>query len=149
MRFIHVFCLILLVLPNVGFARDRVLDIQLVESEKADITAWLVEDHSVPVIAIHFAFRGAGSIQDPLDKQGLVRMASSTIDQGAGYLDSKAFQEELNTDSISMRFSANRDHFSGTLKTLTRSRSKAFSLLSQALSQPRFDEEPVERMRSG
>ena len=34
------------------------------------ITAWLVEEHSVPLIALRFAFEG-GSSQDPDGKEGL------------------------------------------------------------------------------
>ena len=34
------------------------------------ITAWLVEEHSVPLIAMRFAFEG-GSSQDPAGKEGL------------------------------------------------------------------------------
>ena len=34
------------------------------------ITAWLVREPSVPLIAIEFAFRG-GATQDPVDKPGV------------------------------------------------------------------------------
>lgn len=111
------------------------------------LKAWLVEDHTVPVIALQFGFKDAGSKLDIVEKQGLTQMASNTLDEGAGELDSQAFQGELQNLSISLSFNSGRDHFSGEVKTLSRNKARAFELLKLALTQPRFDAEPVERMR--
>lgn len=129
-----------------GISHASLLDIKKVESQSG-LEAWLVEDHSIPVIALQFAFRDAGTKNDPIEKQGLARMASNTMDEGAGDLDSQAFQKALQNLSITLRFSANRDHFTGQVKTLTRNKDEAFHLLKLALTAPRFDEEPVGRMR--
>src|SRR3546814_12633255 len=75
-------------------------------------------------------------------------MAASTIDEGAGPLDSQAFQGALDNLSISLRFQAGLDSLNGSLATLTENRDRAFELLRLALTEPRFDEEPVERIRS-
>src|SRR3546814_11465130 len=75
-------------------------------------------------------------------------MAASTIDEGAGPLDSQAFQGELDNLSISLRFQAGLDSLNGSLATLTENRDRAFELLRLALTEPRFDEEPVKRTRS-
>lgn len=127
-------------------AKKKFLDIQEVTSESG-LTAWLVQDNSVPVIAVKFAFRDAGAKNDPADKQGLARLVSNTMDEGAGDLDSQAFQKSLEDHSITLRFGVTRDHFTGQLKTLSMHKEKAFDLLALALSEPRFDEEPVDRMR--
>ncbi len=127
-------------------AQAEILNIKEVKSA-GGITAWLVEDHTIPVLSLRFSFRESGSSSDPADKQGLSRMLSNTMDEGAGDLDSKAFQGLLNDLSISLSFSASRDDFGGSLKTLTKNRTKAFELLSLALTKPRFDAEAVERMR--
>lgn len=127
-------------------AYANVLDIKEITS-KSGVKAWLVEDHSVPVIALSFTFLNAGSKQDSADKQGLSQMASNTMDEGAGELDSTAFQGELNNKSISLRFSSGRDDFGGRLKTLSRHKDRAFELLKLSLSAPRFDEEAIARMR--
>lgn len=127
-------------------AKERVLNIQEVESE-GGIKAWLVEDDKLPIIALRFSFRGAGALQNPEDKQGLSLLLSNTMDEGAGELDSQAFQKELSDHSISIRFHSGRDNFGGSLQTLSRHKDKAFNLLKLALMEPRFDEEPVERMR--
>lgn len=140
-----------LVLPAGAYAQDgadeKFLDIQEIKTESG-ITAWLVEDRSLPVIAMDFAFRDAGAKQDSADKQGLTILASNTMDEGAGEYDSEAFQQALTDHSITLRFGSGRDNFSGSLKTLSRNKDKAFELMGLALTQPRFDDAPVERMRA-
>lgn len=137
----------LLILPFSAQAADkRFLDIQEITSP-GGIKAWLVEDHSVPVIAVSFAFAGAGSVLDPDDKQGLVQLASNTMDEGAGELDSQSFQKILTDHSIALNYSVGRDDYYGSLKTLTRKREMAFDLLRQSLTAPRFDAEPLQRMK--
>lgn len=125
----------------------RVLDIREVVSP-GGVKAWLVEDHTLPIIAVQFAFAGAGSALDPADRQGLSILASNTMDEGAGPYDSAAFQKALSDNAISLSFSAGRDHFTGYLKTLTKHKDLAEELLQQALSAPRFDQDAVERMRA-
>jgi zinc protease len=47
-----------------------------------------------------------------------------------------------------LSFSAGADSFSGSLSTLSRNQDLAFELMRLALTDPRFDEEPVERIRN-
>lgn len=129
-----------------GDAQKKFLDIQKITS-KSGISAWLVEDHSLPIIAMNYAFRGSGAKNDPIKKQGLARLTSNTMDEGAGDLDAQEFQKMLQDHSISLSFGASRDHFSGNLKTLSKNKDTAFSLLRMALNEPRFDEEAIARMR--
>jgi zinc protease len=110
------------------------------------IEAWLVQEKSVPLIAIDFAFRG-GAIQDPADKAGVASMTAALLDEGAGELDGKAFHQRLEEKAIQLSFSAGRDHFRGALRTLTEHRAEAFALLRLALTAPRFDAEEIERVR--
>jgi zinc protease len=110
------------------------------------IEAWLVRDHANPIIAVSIAWRGGGGL-DPAGKEGLARMVSATLDEGAGDLDSQAFQRRLEDLAVSLRFDAGYDSFSGRLKTLTRNRDAAFELMRLAVTAPRFDAEPVERIR--
>ncbi|MBB92783.1 MAG: peptidase M16 [Magnetovibrio sp.] len=111
------------------------------------IEAWLVEDHLNPIISLHLAFRG-GSALDPEGKEGLANMVSTLLDEGAGDLDSKAFQQTLEDKSITLRFSAARDSFGARVQVLTEYRDLAFDLLRQAMTEPRFDAEPVSRLRA-
>lgn len=128
-------------------AKSKFLDIQEVTS-KGGIKAWLVEDHSLPIITMGYSFRGAGAKNEPANKQGLAQLASNTMDEGAGDIKSQEFQKALKDNSITLTFNAGRDHFGGALKTLTQNKDKAFDLLTLALTKPRFDLEPVKRMCS-
>ena len=111
------------------------------------INAWLVEDHKNPLITMQFVMRG-GSSSDPKDKTGLAYLVSGLLDEGAGDLDSRSFQALLEKNSISLSFNARMDSFSGTLTTLTETKEEAFKLLGLALTVPRFDQEPLTRVKN-
>lgn len=122
--------------------------VQIQKVTAGGVEAWLVEDHANPIISVRIAFRNAGSAIDPPDKGGLSRMVAALLDEGAGDLDSQAFQAKLEDLAIRLSFDADRDNFGGTLTTLTANREVAFQLLRLALTQPRFDAEPMARIRS-
>jgi zinc protease len=146
--FIILVCLLVVFVTGCkASAEEKFLDIQEVKS-KSGITAWLVEDHTLPLIAMEFAFRGAGAAGDAPEKQGLSQLASNTFDEGAGDIKSQEFQQTLTDNSIALSFSSDRDDFRGTLRTLTRKKDIAFKLLHLSLTAPRFDAEAVERMRA-
>lgn len=133
-----------------GFAAwapaQAAVDIKRVVSP-GGIEAWLVQDDNVPLIAMSFAFHG-GSSQDPVGKEGVSNFLSGTLDEGAGDLDSQAFQGRLDELSIDLSYDSGKDAFYGTLRTLAVNRDEAFRLLRLSLNEPRFDEEPVERIRA-
>jgi zinc protease len=121
------------------------MDVQEVTSP-GGIEAWLVEDHSMPLVAVAVGFRG-GSGLDPQGKEGLAMFVSGLLDEGAGDLESREFQQRLNDLAIDFKFDAGIDDFTGSMRTLTETRDEAFDLLRLALTAPRFDAEPVERIR--
>ncbi|MDH3229652.1 MAG: insulinase family protein [Alphaproteobacteria bacterium] len=110
------------------------------------IEAWLVRDSMVPLVAIEFSFRG-GAALDPAGKAGLADITTSLLDEGAGDMDSQAYQRKLSDLAIEMRFSAGADTIRGSFKTLNRNRDEAVELLRLALTAPRFDAGAVERIR--
>lgn len=122
------------------------VDIQRVQTP-AGIEAWLVEDHTVPLIALNFSLQG-GAAQDPEGQEGLTRLLSTTLDEGAGDYTSAAFQARMEELAINIGFSTGKDHFYGSLRTLTATRDDAFDLLSLAVNKPRFDDDAVERMKA-
>jgi zinc protease len=110
------------------------------------IVAWLVNERTVPLIALDFAFRG-GAAQDPPGKPGVASLAASALDEGAGDIESASFHERLEAKAIEMSFSATRDYLAGSLRTLTENQDEAVDLLRLALTAPRFDPPEIERMR--
>lgn len=137
--------LFFLALPAIVPARAAV-DIQEVTSS-GGVTAWLVEDYAVPIVAVRFAFKG-GSTQDPESKEGLATLMTGLFDEGAGDLDADAFQERLDEVGAEMSFDATRDAIYGQMRMLAEERANAFDLLRLALTEPRFDAEPVARIRA-
>ncbi len=136
----------LLAILLIAAAPARAVDVQRVVSPMG-IEAWLVENDSVPVIALEFAFRGGVEL-DPSGKEGLANLVSILLDEGAGDLDSATFQARLSNAAISLSFDAAVDGFYGSLKTVTANADEAFELLELALTAPRFDDDAVERMRA-
>ncbi len=126
-------------------APARAASVQEITSPKG-LKAWLVEDYTVPVVTMNVAFRG-GAAQDPADKSGMANLMSGLLDEGAGPLDSRAFQAKLEDLSINLSFDAGSDAFYGNLRTLQQNTEEAFELFRLAVSEPRFDAEPVDRIR--
>ena len=122
------------------------IDIQKVRSP-GGIEAWLVQDKSVPVISMNFAFKTGGTAYDPVAKEGLARMIAAMLDEGAGDLKSQAFQTQLQGTAARLGFSASTDKFRGSFSTLKANQDEAFRLLGLALNKPRFDGKPIERIK--
>ncbi len=120
-------------------------DIKEVTSQ-GGIKAWLVEDRTLPLITMNMAFDG-GAALDAEGKEGLSSLLASLMNEGAGKLDSKAFQSALEDRSIKLGFAANEDALYGKVQMLTRESANAFALLRLALHEPRFDQEAIDRMR--
>ena len=111
------------------------------------IEAWLVEDYTVPIVSMDFAFVGGGAL-DPAAKAGLSTMMSGLYDEGAGALTAQAFQEKLEETAIELDFSSSKDRVEGSLRTLVGNADTAFEMLALAINQPRFDEDAVQRVRA-
>jgi zinc protease len=111
------------------------------------IEAWLVRDPTVPLVAMDFAFTG-GANQDPEVKPGVSYLTAALLDDGAGELDAKAFQQRIEENAVQMRFSSGRDNFQGSIRVLRDRMDQGFDLLRLALTQPRFDADALERVRA-
>ena len=110
------------------------------------ITAWLVEEDAVPFTALEIHFRGGGSL-DRDGKRGAVNLMTATLEEGAGDLDAQAFAVARDELAASFRFDVSRDGLSVSARFLTENRDEAMALLKLALTEPRFDEDAVARVR--
>src|ERR1700716_4504147 len=110
------------------------------------IEAWFVQDATVPLIAMEYAFSG-GAAQDPSGKAGVGNMVAGLLDEGSGDLDSKTFHERLERRAIELSFSSTRDSFRGSLRMLKDNKDEAFDLLQLALTSPHFHTTDGERNR--
>jgi len=121
------------------------MNIQKIKSP-GGIEAWLVEEHSVPLISLRYAFDG-GNSQDPAGKEGLANFLTAMMDEGAGDLNSGEYQERMEDISMRMSYDDSKDSLYGSFETLTTNRSKAVELLKLSVQKPRFDNDAVERIR--
>ena len=112
----------------------------------AGIEIWYVREPNIPVISVSLGFRG-GTALDPADKPGLANFALGLLDEGAGDMDSLAFQQAVVNRAIQLSGDASRDLVTVSLQTLSRHRDEAFGLLGLALGEAHFAAEPVERVR--
>jgi zinc protease len=110
-------------------------------------SAWLVEDHSLPIVSISWSWAGGASL-DPAGEEGAIAQAASLLTEGAGGLDSNAFADAVRDQAINLGFGAGRDQFEGSLRALTDALPDAVRLASLAMTRPRFEASAVERVRA-
>jgi zinc protease len=110
------------------------------------ITAWLVEEKAIPLLAINFSFK-SGSADDPAGKEGVSQFLTGMMDEGAGDVLFQDFQKKREELAFRMSFDADADFFEGSFQTLTRNRKESVDLLKLAITSPRFDAESLERVR--
>lgn len=128
--------------PGAGWS----VPVQTIVSPRG-IPAWLIEDRSVPVVALSFAFAG-GAALDPPGQEGRADLAASLLTQGAGPYDTATFSSLLRDRAVSLSFGADRDSLSGTLRVLEDERDFGAEMLALVLAEPRFDGEAVARVKA-
>ncbi|MDZ4761371.1 MAG: pitrilysin family protein [Alphaproteobacteria bacterium] len=120
-------------------------DIEVVTSP-GGVTAWLVSEPFVPIIAMEMAWKG-GSAVEPAGRDGASWILGYMMNEGAGDLDSQAFGARMEDLNMSFGCSINGDWTSCSMSTLKETGAEAFEMARLALSEPRFDAEPIERAR--
>ncbi|MCE5973294.1 insulinase family protein [Sinirhodobacter sp. WL0062] len=123
----------------------RALDIQEVTSP-GGLKAWLVEAHDIPFTALEIRFRGGASLDAP-DKRGAITLMAATLEEGAGQMDAQAFAEATESLAAQFSFDVDDDTLNISARMLTENRDKAVDLLREALTNPRFDQVAVDRVR--
>jgi zinc protease len=126
--------------PGLALTVDQVVS-------TSGVRAWLVEDHSRPLIVIRFAFVG-GAVHDPQGKEGLTTMVADLLTEGAGDLSAEAFKEQLSGLGARLSISSARDAVYGGRETLSGHLRPSAELLKLALVSPRFDPKAVDRVRA-
>ncbi|KIC38734.1 zinc protease [Ruegeria sp. ANG-R] len=111
------------------------------------ITAWLVEDHSIPFTALELRFRGGTSLDDP-DARGAVYLMSGLIEEGSGDMDARTYARELESLAASFSYRATDDSVSISARFLTENRDDVVDLLQTTIHDPRFDQEAIDRVKA-
>ncbi|MEO1138826.1 MAG: pitrilysin family protein [Pseudomonadota bacterium] len=111
------------------------------------INAWLVEDHSIPFVALELRFRGGTSLDAP-GKRGAVNLMTGLLEEGAGDLDARGFARETEALAATFKYDADPDAISISARFLSENRDDALALLRETLVNPRFEEDALERVRA-
>lgn len=110
------------------------------------ITAWLVEEPSIPFTALEIAWRGGTAI-DREGKGGAVNLMMALLEEGTGDMDAQDFNRAREELAADFGFDAYRDSVSVSARFLTDNRDASIDLLRGAVVAPAFTEEAVERVR--
>ncbi|MGK7870647.1 M16 family metallopeptidase [Falsiroseomonas sp. E2-1-a20] len=121
------------------------LDIQQV-SAPGGLTAWLIEDHSVPVVSLAWGW-GGGAALDAADHAGALAMGAALLTEGAGELGMTEFADALRDEAIGLSFGAQRDGFEGSFRALLPALPEAVRLANLAMRAPRLEEQSLVRVR--
>ncbi|WP_439527000.1 M16 family metallopeptidase [Roseovarius mucosus] len=140
-RFVLSFVLLLAALP--ARAEIEVREI----TTPGGLEAWLVEDHSIPFVALELRFRGGGSL-DPEGKRGVTNLMVGLLEEGAAEMDAQGFARASESLAADFRYSVNDDRVSVSARFLTENRDQAVDLLRSSLVEPRFDPDAIERVRA-
>lgn len=121
------------------------MNIQQVTSP-GGLTAWLVQDETIPFTALELRFRGGTNLDAP-GKRGATNLMAALIEEGTGDLDAQGFAAARDGLAADFRFEAGQDALSVSARFLSENRDQAVDLLRQALTAPRFDPDAIERVR--
>ena len=111
------------------------------------IKAWLVEEHSIPFTALEIRFQGGSSLDAP-GKRGAINLMTALIEEGAGDLDSQGFAKAREALADECTFDVYDDALSVSAKFLTENRGESVALLRSALTETRFDQDAIDRVRA-
>ena len=111
------------------------------------IKAWLVEDHSIPFMALEIRFQGGTSL-DALGKRGATYLMTGLLEEGSGEMDAIAFAQRAEGLAANFDFDVFDDGVSISARVLTENRAEAMAHLRAAIVAPSFPEDAVERVRA-
>ncbi len=131
-----------LVLAVPAWAEIRIQEV----TSPGGITAWLVEDHSIPFTALELRFRGGTSLDQP-DRRGATYLMTALLEEGAAERDAQDYARALEALAGSIGYSASTDQVSVSARFLTENRDQVVDLMGEALLQPRFDPDAIERVK--
>lgn len=122
------------------------IEIQEVTSP-GGIEAWLVEAPEIPMVALEIRIKGGANLDLP-GKRGATNLMVALLEEGSADMDAQAFQTAREALAASYGFDVYDDAFALSAQFLTENQTEAMTLLRQALKEPRFDQDAMDRVRA-
>jgi zinc protease len=113
---------------------------------KGGIKVWLVEEPSIPFIALEVAFKGGAALDVP-NKAGATYLMTGLLEEGSGDMDATEFSRATEELAASFGYDASRDSVSISAQVLKENHKEALSLLKQAIMQPSFNPVAFDRVQ--
>ncbi len=135
----------LLVAAVVALPAKAEVKIQEVTSP-GGLTAWLVQEPSIPFMALEISFMGGASVDEP-GKRGAISLMTSLLEEGAADMDAREFARARDALAASYGYDVGDDALNISARFLTENRDEAVELLRTSILEPRFDPDAVERVR--
>lgn len=111
------------------------------------IDAWLVEEHSIPFVALELRFRGGTSLDTP-ETRGAVNLMTGLLEEGSGDMDARAFARATEEIAAQFSYGAGDDAVSVSARFLSETREEAIDLLRVSIAEPSLAPEAIERVRA-
>ncbi len=115
--------------------------VQEVSALDGTVSAYLMEEHSVPMAAVAFGFDKAGRAYEP--KEGVALMAESVLLDGAGAYSRQALRELMKEKGIKLDVSAEVDRLSFTFSFIKEFEKEALEVLKAVLYEPQLADEDL------
>ena len=107
----------------------------------------VVESHKQPIVSLSLSFP-AGTIHDPVGKDGVAEMVAGLLTKGAGKRTAEQVAEAIEGAGGSLNASASSDFLSVGSTVLTPSLPLALELVGDAVQRPSFADKEVELIRT-
>ena len=116
--------------------------VQEIQSDK--LSAYLLEEHSNPIVSVSFEFKNAGRAHEADNQQGLTNVLADMLLNGTKSYAPQKFKDLSEEYGIKIGFDATKDVFAGEIIFPKQNMEMAVKLLREALLMPRFDEDYLE-----
>jgi zinc protease len=103
------------------------------------VTAWLIEDHNIPIIAMSFSFKGS-LLEEPAGKEGIAALMLYLLEEGAGRYSANDYQDSRDNISLRNAVSPKISGLNFSVKMLSKYKADSFELVGISLNKPHFSE---------
>ena len=118
---------------------------EVVSGINGKLKAYLMEEHSLPLVSLHFGFKNAG--QGYVAKNGVVLMTETVMLDGAGKYNRKKLREVMREKGIRLSVTGGADNLDFSLSYIKEFERDALEILKAVLYEPHFNYEDMRLAR--
>ncbi len=108
------------------------------------LKVYFVKKNTLPIIQINFVIP-SGSIYDPQNQNGIAKLTSMLLDEGAGNLSGLEIADKLETLGAILNINTNKEFTTLSLLTLKENLVKSLEIISLIITSPDFNKTDFER----